>query len=207
MDTLDLIGSTLGLGFLAGIRLYATVLALGLAIRFNILHPGADQESLRVLAHPLVLIAAGAACMVEFAADKIPWVDSIWDAFHTFIRPVGAALLAAAALGHADPALKVVLVILSGGMALASHSTKAATRVAINHSPEPFTNIGMSLAEDTFAPFGLWLTMSHPAVTLVLVAAFAGVFVWAAPKIVRAIRRRIAAVRAWFSGNSPVTSA
>ena len=88
MEQLALIGSTLGLGFLAGIRLYATVFLLGLAIRLGWFHPGAGSAELMVLAHPAVLIASGLACLVEFAADKIPWLDSLWDSFHTFIRPI-----------------------------------------------------------------------------------------------------------------------
>ena len=91
METLGVIGSTLGLGFLAGIRLYATVFLLGLAIRLGWFHPGAASAELTVLAHPAVLIASGLACLVEFAADKIPWLDSLWDSFHTFIRPIAVS--------------------------------------------------------------------------------------------------------------------
>lgn len=202
MDTIDLIGSTMGLGFVAGFRLYATILALGLAIRFDWLHLGAAAQPLHVLAHPAVLIAAGVAAVVEFFADKIPWVDSFWDSFHTIIRPIGAVVVAATVLGPIDPALKLTLIILCGGMAFASHSTKAATRLAVNHSPEPFTNIGASLAEDVFAPFGIWLSLSHPLFTLGLVIVFLGAFIWIMPKIVRMIRSRIARVRRWF-GSEP----
>jgi hypothetical protein len=103
MDTLALIGSSMGLGFLAGIRLYATVFALGLAIRFGWYHPDAGAAGLLVLAHPAVLTASGIACLIEFVADKVPWVDSAWDSIHTFIRPIGAVLLASAAIGNFDP--------------------------------------------------------------------------------------------------------
>ena len=198
METIELIGSTMGLSFVAGVRLYATVLALGLAIRFDLLHLGTIGEPLRVLAHPAVLIAAGLAYLAEFFADKIPWVDSIWDSFHTFIRPVGAAVLAAAGLGDMNPVLKLTLIILCGGVAFASHSSKAAARLVVNHSPEPFTNIGASLAEDTFAPFGVWLSISHPLLVLGLVLAFLGGFVWVMPKVFRSIRARIVAVGEWL---------
>ncbi|HTW64803.1 MAG TPA: DUF4126 domain-containing protein [Bryobacteraceae bacterium] len=198
METIELIGSTMGLSFVAGVRLYATVLALGLAIRFDLLHLGTIGEPLRVLAHPAVLIAAGLAYLAEFFADKIPWVDSIWDSFHTFIRPVGAAVLAAAVLGDMNPVLKLTLIILCGGVAFASHSSKAAARLVVNHSPEPFTNIGASLAEDTFAPFGVWLSISHPLLVLGLVLAFLGGFVWVMPKVFRSIRARIVAVGEWL---------
>src|ERR1700733_903904 len=160
METIELIGVTMGLGFIAGIRLYATVLALGLAIRLEWLHLGAIGKPLEILAHPAVLIAAGLAYFVEFFADKIPWVDTLWDCFHTFIRPIGAAILAATVLGSVDPVLKLTLILLCGGVAFASHSSKAAVRLVVNHSPEPFTNIGMSLVEDALAPLGVWLSVT-----------------------------------------------
>jgi len=159
METIALIGSTMGLAFVAGVRLYATVLALGLAIRFNLLHLGTVGEPLRVLSHSAVLVAAGLAYLAEFFADKIPWVDSVWDSFHTFIRPMGAAILAADVLGDINPVLKILLIIVCGGVAFASHSSKAAARLVVNHSPEPFTNIGISLIEDAFVPFGVWLSL------------------------------------------------
>jgi hypothetical protein len=182
VETLGVIGSTLGLGFLAGIRLYATVFLLGLAIRLGWFHPGAASAELTVLAHPAVLIASGLACLVEFAADKIPWLDSLWDSFHTFIRPIGAAVLAAAAFGHFDPVVKAILIIICGGIALASNSSKAATRLAVNHSPEPFSNIGLSLLEDALIPAGMWVSLKHPEVALGLVAVFLFLFSMARAK-------------------------
>ena len=152
MDPLNLIGSVMGIGFIAGILLYSTVLALGLGIRFGFLHLSPGMEHVQVLTHPAILIAAGAAYLFEFFADKIPWVDSFGDSFHTFIRPIGAALLAATALAHMDPVLRITAIILCGGVALSSHSSKAAARLAVNHSPEPFSNIGLSLAEDISSP-------------------------------------------------------
>lgn len=205
METLALIGSTLGLGFLAGIRLYATVFLLGLSIRFGWFHPAAGSAELTVLAHPAVLIASGLACLVEFAADKIPWLDSLWDSFHTFIRPIGAAVLAAAAFGHLDPVVKAILIILCGGIALASNSSKAATRLAVNHSPEPFSNIGLSLFEDALVPAGMWVSLKHPEVALGLVAVFLFLFLWLAPRIFRAVRLQLAALgallRSWFGSD------
>jgi hypothetical protein len=198
MDAIDLIGSTMGLGFLAGIRLYGTVLALGLAIRFNLLHLTANTESLRILAHPAVLIVAGIAYLAEFFMDKIPWVDSVWNAFHTVIRPVGAALIAAAALGHMDPVFKITLILLCGGVAFASHGSKSATRLLVNHSPEPFSNIGMSLLGDAMVPAGVWMTLKYPIVVLVIVSIFLVAFVWLIPKVVRSLRRQFSAIAAWF---------
>jgi hypothetical protein len=169
MDTFQLLGSVFGLSFLAGIRLYATVLAVGLGVRFNLLHLPASLEGLQILAHPAILIAAGIAFVAEFVSDKIPWFDTLWDSFHTFIRPLGAALLGAAALGTLDPVLRITLALACGGVALTSHSSKAATRVMVNQSPEPFSNIALSLAGDAAVPAGVWLAVNHPVVTFVIV--------------------------------------
>ncbi len=206
MNTIQLLGSTLGLGFAAGIRLYATVLALGLAIRFNWYHIPPGQEHLRVLAEPLVLIVAGVACLIEFISDKIPWVDSLWDSFHTIIRPVGAVVLGAMSLGSTSPALKVTLVILCGGVAFTSHSSKAATRLAVNHSPEPFSNIALSLFEDALGPFCAWLAMKHPVLSAALVMTFLAGFAWVSPKVFRLVRLEFVALRMWVlkPASSPV---
>jgi hypothetical protein len=191
MEWTALIGSALGLGFLAGIRLYATVFFLGLAIQFGWIPLGTGQEHWAVLAHPAVLVVSGVAFLVEFIADKIPFVDSAWDTFHTFIRPVGAALLATTVVGESDPVLTTILMILSGGVALASHSSKAASRLAINHSPEPFSNVLASLFEDGLTVFGIWLAVNHPIITLIVVVLFLAVFAWLASKIFRAIRTQM----------------
>ena len=198
VDTVELIGATMGLGFVAGIRLYATILTLGLAIRFGWFHPGPMAAQLRILAEPMVLIAAGVACAIEFFADKVAWVDSLWDSFHAFIRPIGAVVVSAAVLGSFDPALKVTLIVLCGGVAFASHSSKAATRLLVNHSPEPFSNIAISLAEDALVPFGVWLSLRHPQIVLALVLTFLATFFWAAPKVFRAVRLQFVAFIIWL---------
>src|SRR5262245_57272928 len=144
MDALGLLGLSAGIGFLSGIRLYATVLAVGLAIRFHWLEFARDQTQWSVIAHPWVPTVAGTGASVELVADKIAWLDSVWDGFHTLVRPVGALLLGAAAFASVDPKLRVILVLLCGGMALTSHTSKAATRIMANHSPEPFSNIAIS---------------------------------------------------------------
>jgi hypothetical protein len=147
-----------------------------------------------------VLIASGLACLVEFFADKVPWVDSLWDSFHTIIRPVGAVLLASAALGNFDPAVKATLMILCGGVALASTGSKASTRLAVNHSPEPFSNIGLSLIEDALIPVGMWISLKHPEVAMAFVSIFLGFFLWLAPRIFRSVRLRWIALRVWLGG-------
>ena len=199
MDVLDTLGSTLGIGFFAGIRLYATTFLLGLSIRLGLFQPPPSMEHLDVLARTPILILAGAACLIEFFADKIPWLDSVWDSFHTIIRPIGAAFLAATALGHADPALKLGVVLLCGGIAFTTHSSKAATRLVANHSPEPFSNIALSLAGDVAVPFGLWFAMRHPLLMLAMIGAFVAAFAWISPKVFRLVRLEMVALWTWMT--------
>ena len=177
MDLIELLAPAVGIGFLSGFRLYLTVLVLGTAIRFDLLQAAGKLSGLAVLADWKVMAGAGLLCAVEFVADKVPWFDSMWDAVHTFIRPVAAAVLAAAAMREMDPALKTIVALLAGGVALSSHSAKAATRLAANHSPEPFSNWALSLGEDVAAPVGLWLLLAHPFVLLGIVIVFLVVFV------------------------------
>lgn len=200
MELLQLLGSTLGLGFVSGINLYATVLVLGLGVRFHIFQVPFAQEHLQVLGHPAVITVAAVAYLIEFFADKIPWVDSVWDAFHTFIRPVGAVVLAVMALGSTDPVLKTILVILCGGVALTSHGTKASTRIVANHSPEPFSNIALSLGEDALAIGGTWVAMQHPMLALALVAVFLASVIWLAPKVFRVVKRQLTNLWLWMTG-------
>ncbi len=188
MGSLQLIGSTLGLSLLAGIRLYATVLAVGLVVRFHLIRIPAALDDLSVLGNKWVLLAAAAGCICEFLADKVPWFDSVWDSAHTFIRPVGAALLGATALGTEGPVERLVIALACGGVAFSGHSSKAATRLLINHSPEPFTNITLSAMEDAAVPVGVWIAMKHPYVSLAMVAVFLSGFSWLAPRIFRSIR-------------------
>lgn len=185
---MQLLGSALGLGLLAGIRLYATVLIVGLIVRFHWVDLPAGLD---VLGHTWVLATAGAACVIEFFADKVPWLDSVWDSVHTFIRPIGAALLGAAAFQDTDPALKMVVALLCGGVAFSGHSSKAATRFAVNHSPEPFSNWALSLTEDAIVPLGIWVAVSHPVVSFCLVVIFLAVFLWLSRTIWRFFRNRM----------------
>lgn len=185
MDILSLLGSTLGLGLMAGLNLYATVLAVGVGIRFGLIHLNSSFGQLQVLAEPWVIGVAAALFAIEFLADKVPWVDSLWDAIHTVVRPAGAAVLGLTAGGGLDPASRLVLGLLTGAVALTGHTTKAGTRLAANHSPEPVSNIVLSLGEDAFAIFGSWLAIQHPFVTLGLVFAFLVVFAVFTPVLSR----------------------
>lgn len=196
METLLPLASALGLGMLAGARLYATVFAIGLMVRFNWIELPAAWQQAAVLADTRLLAISGAACLVEFVADKIPWVDSAWDSVHTFIRPIGAALLSTSLFSNLDPAYQVLLFLLTGGVALSGHSAKAATRLAANHSPEPFSNLGLSVAEDVFTVAGVYLLVEHPWVLAGIALALLALFAWLAPRIYRAIRAERAALGA-----------
>ncbi len=167
MDLLQTLGLALGAGFSSGLNLYATVATLGLLQRFGIIHlPGA----LQVLSHPWVLGIAIALYAIEFLADKIPYVDSVWDVVHTLIRPPAAALLAYGGSVAAPPEWRWGTALLAGGVALTSHSTKASTRAAVNTSPEPFSNGILSLGEDALAVWLTWMATVHPAATILVTA-------------------------------------
>jgi hypothetical protein len=187
------------LGFLTGIRLYATVLGLGIILRMHWFTLPPALSHLNVLAEPWVMVAAAVACTLEFLADKIPWVDSFWDSFHTIIRPVGAALIGTQILGAQEPAKQMALALLCGGVAFAGHSSKAATRLLVNHSPEPVTNVALSIAEDAMVPFGLWMMLKHPLVTCIAVAIFLAIFCWVAPKVFRVVHVEWIAIRSLMS--------
>jgi hypothetical protein len=167
MDLLQTLGLALGAGFSSGLNLYATIATLGLLQRFDIIHlPGA----LQVLSHPWVLGIAIALYAIEFLADKIPYVDSVWDVIHTLIRPPAAALLAYGATVAAPPEWRWGAALLAGGVALTSHGTKASARAAANTSPEPFSNWLLSLGEDALAVWLTWMATVHPTATIVVVA-------------------------------------
>ena len=191
MEIVALLSSLMGLAFVSGLRLYGTILVLGLGIRMGFIHLDPAMSRLEILGDPLIIAIAGLIYLVEFVADKIPWVDSAWDSIHTLIRPLGAALLGAAALGDVDPRIKLSAFLLCGSVALASHTGKAGIRLAVNHSPEPFTNVAMSLAEDVAAAAGVWLAVSHPYLMAALVIVWLAALAWILPKIYRVARRSL----------------
>jgi hypothetical protein len=194
MELWQSIGTALGLGFLSGYRLYLTVFLAGLGSRLGWFSFDGSMAHLGLLADDRVMIVSGIACVVEFLADKIPWVDSIWDAIHTFIRPVGAALLGSAVATGMDPGWKLVLALLAGGVALTGHSSKAAARLVVNHSPEPFTNIAASLLGDMSIPLGLYVVANYPLWALGGVCLFLLVFVWIAPRVFRLLRLELSSI-------------
>jgi hypothetical protein len=153
----------------SGLRAYAVIFAIGLA---GAMGWWELPEHLRLLEHPLVLGASGLMTAVEFFADKLPWLDSVWDAVHSFIRIPAGAALAAAVFGDSGAAVALAAAILGGSLAASVHLAKAGSRAAINTSPEPFTNWSASLAEDAIVPVGLWLSVVHPILFFVLLALF-----------------------------------
>jgi hypothetical protein len=175
----------MGSAWLSGLNLYATVATLGILQRFGL---AALPGDLHVLANGWVIAAAVSLYIVEFVADKVPVVDSIWDVIHTFIRVPAGAALAFAAFAQADPAVRVIAILLGGGVALSSHGTKAAIRAAANTSPEPVSNIALSLAEDAVAVGTSALVAWFPLIALGLVSVFLVLFFWLAPKAFRALR-------------------
>jgi hypothetical protein len=197
LGAIQLLGSTLGLGLVSGMNLYATVLTVGLGIRFDRIHLQPELHQLEILANPLVLAVAGGIFLVEFLADKIKWIDSLWDAVHTFIRPLGAAIIGATAVGEVS-ADGVVIALLCGGVSLSGHSTKAGLRLLANHSPEPFSNVALSLFEDGLVVFGSYLALEYPQVMLLVVFLFMIAFLWFAPKAFRLIRVETVAIVAVF---------
>lgn len=197
MNVIQLLGSTLGLGLVSGINLYATVLVVGLGIRTGLIVLRPELHQLDVLANPVVLAAAGVIFVVEFLADKIKWVDSIWDAAHTFIRPLGAALIGVAALDEMSPTT-VVVALLCGGVSLSGHSSKAGLRLIVNHSPEPFSNIALSVIEDGVVVVGTYVAIQYPYVMLIVVVLFVAGFCWFVPRMFRLIRIESNAMRAIF---------
>ena len=195
MQRLDLLSVALGLAALAGVNLYLTVFATGLAIHFHWITLAPQYHSLEVLGNSWIISIAGVLYLLEFFADKIPWVDSIWDAVHTVIRPIGGALLAIQVLGHPSPAFTVIVALLAGGTSLIAHTAKAATRLASNTSPEPVTNIGLSFAEDAAVLGGLTLVNLSPVLALIIFLIAIGVFFYFARRVLRSIKGKIGAPR------------
>lgn len=191
MEKLNLLGVALGLACLAGINLYLTVFATGAAIHFHWITLAPAYQSLEILGHPMIIAIAGILYFLEFLADKIPWIDSAWDAVHTVIRPIGGALLAIQVLGHPSPAFTVIVGLLGGGTSLVTHTAKSATRLASNTSPEPFSNIAISFGEDVAVVGGLALIYHNPVLALSIFVLAIAAFLYFAPKVLRAMKAKI----------------
>jgi Domain of unknown function (DUF4126) len=188
MNPIDVLGIALGTGFSSGLNLYATVATLGLLERFGVIHL---PPPLHVLAHPAVLAIAVVLYFVEFFADKIPFVDTVWDMLHTFIRPPAAALLAYSAAGAAPAHWRWAAALLAGGVALTSHGTKASARAAVNTTPEPLSNWALSFGEDVLAVWLTWMATAHPLATTIVVIALVALSVFLLFHLFRFARRAL----------------
>src|SRR5262245_6787225 len=193
---LTTLGRTLGFSFAAGINLYATVAILGLASRYGWV---ALPPQYQVFDNNWIIGTAIALYVIEFFADKVPWIDSAWDAVHTVVRPIGGALIAVVTLGDASPATETLVGLLGGALAAGTHFGKAGTRVIVNASPEPFSNWILSLLEDAFVVGLGVLALKYPAAAAVVVIIGVAALIACARWIYRAIRRR-------FSGPPRVNS-
>lgn len=162
MGLIEILGVAGSVSLLAGWRLYLAIFATGMAMRLGALPLPEHLAALDVLANPWVMGIAGIAAVAEFFADKIAWFDSVWDAVHTFVRPVGGAMLALAIVDPGDPATQAVAFILGGGAALAAHGGKAGARAVVNTSPEPFSNVAVSSVEDVASAGLLWAAFEYP---------------------------------------------
>ena len=184
-----LLAATVPLAFAAGLNVYATVAVIGLSSRFNLV---TLPEPLRAFDNPYVIGVALTMYVIEFVADKVPWFDSVWDAVHTLIRPVGGAFIAVTALGDASPAATLVAALVGGSTAMTTHLTKAGTRAAANTSPEPLSNWLLSLGEDVLAVGISYGALSHPMLTLAITAVLLLIILACASLVIRAVRRRFA---------------
>lgn len=185
MDAISTLALASGLSWASGLRLYLTVFAVGMMAKFGVI---ILPDSLAILTHPGVIAASGLLSVIEFLADKIPYIDSVWDSIHTFIRIPAGALLAMGAMNTSDPAIVAIAGLLGGSLAGATHITKAGSRALINTSPEPVTNIATSFGEESALITGGWLVFAHPMVFLGALAVFILIMIWLIPKVWRGIQ-------------------
>jgi len=199
MEWFSTLSLALGSAWTSGINLYATVTILGLIEKFGFAKlPG----GLDVLNNWWIIGIAGGLYVLEFFADKIPYVDSVWDVIHTFVRIPAGAIVAYGATNQLDPGIYVSAFLLGGGLATAAHGSKAAIRIGANFLPEPVTNWVLSFAEDGIAIVGVLLAVFAPVVITTVLAIFVLLFIYFAPKVFRALRRMFRAVAGWFRGES-----
>jgi uncharacterized membrane protein len=191
VDRFNPIAVALSLACLAGINLYLTVFVTGLAIHLHWITLSPSYQSLEVLGQPWIIIIAGILYLLEFFADKVPWLDSAWDTVHTIIRPIGGALLALQVLGHHSPIVDVLVILLGGSTSLITHTAKASTRLAANSSPEPASNIGLSVMEDVAVFGGLVLIHYNPILAISIFALAIAAFLYFAPKVFRSMKAKI----------------
>ena len=199
MEWFSTLSLALGTAWTSGINLYATVTVLGLLQKFHLTQlPG----GLDVLDNWWIIGIAGFLYFVEFFADKIPYIDSVWDVVHTFIRVPAGAIVAYAATNQTDASVQTIAALLGGGLAFSSHGTKAAIRAGANLSPEPFSNWILSIVEDVIAFLGTFIAVFAPVLMAIALGVFAIFFVWFFPKLIRGIRKLFKGMRALFKGEN-----
>ena len=198
MGIVEILGLATSVSLLSGWRMYLTVFATGLAMYFGYLDLPENLKMLEALANPWVIGIAGTGAVAEFFADKVAWLDSIWDGLNTLIRPLGGAMLALAVVDAGDPVWQVVVFLLGGGAALASHATKATTRAAVNTSPEPVSNVILSTAEDVVTGGLLALAFTNPIIAAAIAVVLLGLGIWGLIKAKRVLKR--------FLNSEPVES-
>jgi len=199
MNVIQILGLAMGAAWTSGINLYATVAVLGLLEHYKLARlPG----GLHVLDNWLIIGVAAFLYVLEFFADKIPYVDTVWDALHTFIRVPAGAVLAAAATSDISPSVQVLALLLGGGLALSTHGTKATVRAGANLSPEPLSNWTLSVLEDVLAVGAVGLAVSYPLAMLAVILIFLLLLVWILPKVLRRIRRMLKAAADFLRGRT-----
>src|SRR5687767_12318760 len=187
MELLASFGRTMGFSFASGINLYATVAILGLASRYGWV---ALPPQFQAFDNNWIIGTALTLYVIEFVADKIPWVDSVWDAVHSVIRPLGGAVIAVTTLGEASTTTETMVALFGGALAASTHFTKSGTRVMANASPEPFSNWALSIGEDLFVVGLGVLALKYPAAAAIVVIVGLALIVVFAAWIVKAVRRR-----------------
>ncbi len=186
MEVLSNLGVLLGGSWASGVNLYLTIAGLGIMDKMGVINlPG----NLDVISNPLIIAVAILMYAVEFFADKIPLVDSVWDSVHTFIRPIGGAALSYMAMADIGPVAQIPAALLSGTVAMDSHLTKATARVAINTSPEPVTNSIASVSEDAMVVGALWMIVNHPIITGIIVILFVLFSIWFLKMMFRFVKK------------------
>jgi len=202
MEAVATIALTMGMAWASGINLYAAILTLGVLGRSG--HMQLPQN-LEILQDPVVLGAAAVMYFLEFFADKIPGLDTVWDAIHTFIRIPAGAILAAQAVGDVSPAVVLAAALLGGALAAGTHLTKAGTRAMLNASPEPFTNWAASLTEDAVVIAGVWAAATHPLAFLSFLVIFLLAMTWLLPRVWRALAAMFARITTFFRSSTTET--
>lgn len=185
MDPISSIALASGLSWASGFRLYATVFIVGVLAKYQFI---SLPNSLDILSSPIVIVVAGLLAVIEFLADKVPYIDSTWDSIQTFIRIPAGALLAMGAINSSDPMIATLAALLGGSLTGMTHATKAGSRALINTSPEPVSNVATSLGEDGLLLTGGWLALMHPIVFVGLLLVFIIFMLWMLPKVWRSIK-------------------